>query len=110
MADIERCNFCHRGDDEVDRLVGGASGARICDQCVVAAGRILADPSTPFPGFDGDDDEQLLARLQPAVDLVEAAAQGVQGLVDLLRARGVSWARVGEGLGMSRQAAWERFG
>ncbi|MEZ5244834.1 MAG: hypothetical protein R2707_07045 [Acidimicrobiales bacterium] len=76
----------------------------------MACGRILADPATPFPGFDGDDDEQLIARLQPAVDLVEASSQGLRGLVDLLRSRGVSWARIGVGLGMSRQAAWERFG
>jgi hypothetical protein len=29
--------------------------------------------------------------------------------VGMLRARGVSWTRVGEALGVSKQAAWERF-
>jgi ATP-dependent Clp protease ATP-binding subunit ClpX len=29
--------------------------------------------------------------------------------VDLLRERGVSWAVIGDALGISRQAAWERF-
>jgi ATP-dependent Clp protease ATP-binding subunit ClpX len=29
--------------------------------------------------------------------------------VDELRKREVSWAKIGEALGMSRQAAWERF-
>ncbi|MEO1065148.1 MAG: ClpX C4-type zinc finger protein [Actinomycetota bacterium] len=110
MADQDRCNFCLRGPEEVARLLGGDSGARICDSCVAACGRILADPSVPFPGFAGDDDEQLLGRLAPARDLVEAAALGLQGLVDRLRERGVSWARVGDALGVSRQAAWERFG
>jgi hypothetical protein len=27
----------------------------------------------------------------------------------MLRDRGVSWTRVGEALGVSKQAAWERF-
>jgi hypothetical protein len=29
--------------------------------------------------------------------------------VDLLRQRGMTWTRIGEALGVSRQAAWERF-
>jgi len=29
--------------------------------------------------------------------------------VDTLRARGVSWTRIGAALGVSKQAAWERF-
>jgi hypothetical protein len=29
--------------------------------------------------------------------------------VGMLRARGVSWTRIGEALGVSKQAAWERF-
>jgi hypothetical protein len=27
----------------------------------------------------------------------------------MLRTRGVSWTRIGEALGVSKQAAWERF-
>jgi hypothetical protein len=109
MMAKRRCSFCHKADDEVTRLLGSESGALICDECVVICGRILADPSTPFPGFEADDDEQLLGRLAPARDLVEATAAGLNGLVELLRSRGVSWARIGDALGISRQAAWERF-
>jgi hypothetical protein len=29
--------------------------------------------------------------------------------VSTLRARGVSWTRIGTALGVSKQAAWERF-
>ena len=29
--------------------------------------------------------------------------------VQRLRGRGVTWARIGESLGMTRQSAWERF-
>ena len=33
----------------------------------------------------------------------------VQEQVDVLRKREISWSRIGDALGISRQAAWERF-
>ena len=104
------CSFCLKRSDEVTRMLAGAAGVHICEQCVGACNAILADPSVPFPDFEGDDDEALLARLRPASEQVEASAAGLRGLVDLLRRREVSWARIGDALGVSRQAAWERFG
>jgi hypothetical protein len=56
------------------------------------------------------DDDALLRRLRPAADRVASADAGLHGLVELLRGRQVRWARIGEALGVSRQAAWERFG
>jgi hypothetical protein len=35
-----RCSFCHRRDDDVARLVAGASGY-ICDECVTKCVAIL---------------------------------------------------------------------
>ena len=107
--DVLACSFCLKTSVEVERLLGGP-GAFICDGCVGECDRILADPSIPFPGFDGEDDDALLRRLAPAAGRVAAADAGLRGLVDLLRTREVSWARIGEALGVSRQAAWERFG
>lgn len=103
------CSFCLRTEREVDRLLAGAS-AHICDGCVAACDRILADPTVPFPSMDGADDADLLSRLGPASAHAAAADAGVRGLVELLRHRDVSWARIGEALGVSRQAAWERYG
>lgn len=103
------CSFCLRTSAEVDRLLAGASG-HICDACVRACDQILADPATPFPTMDSDSDASLLARLEPAALGVGAAEAGLRGLVSLLRDRGVSWARIGDGLGVSRQSVWERFG
>lgn len=108
-TDVLACSFCLRPSTEVERLLGGG-GAHICDACVGECARILADPSIPFPGFEGEEDDALLRRLTPAAGRVEAADAGLRGLVDLLRTREVSWARIGESLGVSRQAAWERFG
>lgn len=103
------CSFCLRTADEVTRLLAGQA-AHICDGCVAACDRILADPTVAFPTLADDDDAALLARLAPAAGLEAAAANGLRGLVSLLRARDVSWSRIGDALGTSRQAAWERFG
>ena len=103
------CSFCLRSAAEVDRLLAGAAG-HICDACVAACDRILADPSIPVPTMDGESDDALLARLPAADRNVESADAGLRGLVDLLRTREVSWARIGAALGVSRQAAWQRFG
>ena len=103
------CSFCLRSATEVDRLLAGAAG-HICDACVGACDRILADPSVPFPTMDDESDDALLARLPAADRNVESADAGLRGLVDLLRTREVSWARIGAALGVSRQAAWQRFG
>jgi ATP-dependent Clp protease ATP-binding subunit ClpX len=103
------CSFCLKMADEVDRLLGG-DAVHICDACVGECERILTDPSIPFPGFEQEDDDTLLRRLAPAAARVAAADHGLRGLVDLLRAREVSWARIGAALGVTRQAAWERFG
>ncbi|MEZ5142305.1 MAG: ClpX C4-type zinc finger protein [Acidimicrobiales bacterium] len=109
MDDAElSCSFCLRTAREVDRLLAGAAG-HICDACVAACDRILADPSVPFPSMSAETDESLLARLPAADRNVAAADTGLRGLVDLLRGRDVSWARIGEALGVSRQAAWQRF-
>jgi ATP-dependent Clp protease ATP-binding subunit ClpX len=109
MAPRLGCSFCLRSADEVDRLVGGPA-VHICDVCVQQCNRILADPSIPFPTMRGSADEEVLRRLGPAADRVASAEAGLHGLVRLLRDRQVSWARIGEALGVSRQAAWERFG
>ena len=103
------CSFCLRTADEVDRLLAGAT-AHICDACVGACDRILADPSVPFPPMADSDDDVVLRRLRSAAGHAAAADSGLRGLVDLVRSRDVSWARIGDALGVSRQAAWERFG
>lgn len=37
------CSFCLRSGDEVQELLAGASGARICERCVDACNRIIAE-------------------------------------------------------------------
>ncbi|WP_181175746.1 hypothetical protein [Mesorhizobium sp. B2-3-4] len=45
----------------------------------------------------------------PTDETIQDKGRYLQLLVDTLRSRKVSWARIGGRLGVSRQSAWERF-
>jgi ATP-dependent Clp protease ATP-binding subunit ClpX len=103
------CSFCRKDQDRVEKLIAGP-GIYICDACVGLCNRILAGKKTPpFAGWESLSDRELLATLVPAAKAVDTVREVLQEHVDLLRSRGVSWAQIGEALGISRQAAWERF-
>jgi hypothetical protein len=63
-----------------------------------------------FAGWDTLKDDDLLANLDKSQAAFEGARVVLQQQIDVLRKREVSWQRIGEALGVSRQAAWERFG
>ncbi|WP_293906064.1 hypothetical protein [Phenylobacterium sp.] len=54
--------------------------------------------------------DQLLTVLKGYNTAGERVDQAMQHVADILRERHVSWAAIGETLGVSRQAAWKRFG
>lgn len=56
------------------------------------------------------DREAALARLAEAVAAQRRAEQAIDGAVHGVREAGGTWAEIGECLGMSRQAAHERWG
>ena len=103
-----RCSFCRKTDAQVSRLIAGPK-VYICDSCVGTCNRILEATPSSFRGWDAMSDEQLLGSLKPCLATVEATRQVLQAQIDALRKRGVSWAAIGDSLGVSRQAAWERF-
>lgn len=39
------CSFCCKSDAEVEKLVAGAGGGHICDECAEIAVRIMRAPS-----------------------------------------------------------------
>ena len=103
------CSFCRKSAAEVEKLIGGP-GVYICDACVGLCNKILAGKPTPgFAGWESLSDAQLLNALRPSEIAVDAAREVLQAQVEILRAREVSWDRIGGALGISRQAAWERF-
>jgi hypothetical protein len=52
--------------------------------------------------------ESFLA-LKPAEASLDAMRSVLQAQIDTLRTRGISWSRIGDALGVSRQAARELF-
>jgi hypothetical protein len=104
-----RCTFCRKNRQQVEMLVAGP-GVHICDACVALASRLLTGkPTAAFDGWKALDDEELLATLPATAEAVDAAADKLHEHVELLRKRSVSWERIAGALGVSRQAAWERF-
>jgi hypothetical protein len=103
------CSFCRKDSKHVAKLIGGP-GVYICDECVEKCNQILAEqPTPPFRGWASLSVEELLRALRPSEAAVDDVRDVLQEQIDLLRERGVSWTRIGEALGISRQAAWERF-
>jgi ATP-dependent protease Clp ATPase subunit len=103
-----RCSFCGKTDKEVARLVAGPF-VHICDGCIAACNKILEATPATFAGWDKMTSEQLLDGLKTAEATVEATRAVLQAMIEELRQRKVSWEAIGKALGMSRQAAWERF-
>jgi len=103
-----KCSFCGKSDREVTRLIGGP-GVYICDACVGICNRILEGTPVAFLGWQDMTDDQLLGALKIAEATVDAARALLQAQIEELRRREVSWDTIGNALGVSRQAAWERF-
>ena len=103
-----RCSFCGKSADKVDRLIAGPK-VHICDACVGVCNRILDAVPEGHGAWADMSNEQLLAALKPANAAMKATRQILQTQVDILRSREISWAEIGTALGISRQAAWDRF-
>jgi hypothetical protein len=109
-----RCSFCNKDQRTVAKLIAGPD-VYICDECVDLCNEIITMDLAPEFGREGgpvaderSDDELLtvLARIQAKTSHADAA---VHRHVAILRERGISWTRIGQALGVSKQAAWERF-
>jgi hypothetical protein len=106
-----RCSFCGKGKDKVRRLVAGP-GVFICDQCVQLCNDVLRSEGqrgelSIVP--DSEVAEVLLEELRINAAGLKQSEDQLQRAVDLLRKNQVAWSRIGEAIGTSRQAAWERF-
>ena len=103
------CSFCTKDKDSVAKLIAGP-GVYICSECVGLCDLILADePAPAFGSWNEQPDDQMLASLTKIQAAVSQADAAVHDHVAVLRDRGISWTRIGEALGVSKQAAWERF-
>ena len=107
-GDLLRCSFCSKDQKSVAKLIAGP-GVYICDECVDLCNEIIHDELEHPSDSSDEPDDELLASLARRQAVVQQAETGVREHVAILRRRGISWTRIGETLGVSKQAAWERF-
>jgi ATP-dependent Clp protease ATP-binding subunit ClpX len=106
------CSFCGKSQHDVEKLIAGPGAIFICDDCVGLCNQYIAGAPPDLSGFTPVKDwptERLLSLLAPVNATVDGQRGHLQTVVDSLRKREVSWAVIAEQLGVSRQAAWERF-
>jgi hypothetical protein len=107
------CSFCGRRGGGDTKLAGGL-GAMICLDCVEyfhtvsqSTERVTAMTRPPWNEMS---DTELLVKLPLILQSADQNMKFAREWVDLIRSRKVSWAAIGNALGVSRQSAWERFG
>ena len=106
------CSFCGKEWSEDNPFAGGY-GAQICRECIARYDFMLNDPAerarTNRPVWDEMSVDELLETLPNIVRTANQVDQFLHEWVEMLHERGASWQRIGLTLGVSRQAAWERF-
>ncbi len=110
---VTRCSFCAKEEPEIAQMVAGP-GVCICNECVTLCAQIFAagkgaDGDAELPYWESMSDEELLAHLPRIASVAAQVEDNLRVWVQRLRDRRVSWARIGQSLGMARQSAWERF-
>ena len=107
------CSFCLKSPGAVAKMIGGP-GVFICNECVGLCDDILAQEGESKPDAVASwqqrlSDEELLSHLPKIASTAEQVEQHLTAWVREARQRGITWTRIGESLGMTRQSAWERF-
>jgi ATP-dependent Clp protease ATP-binding subunit ClpX len=110
------CSFCTKPSSAVAKVIAGP-GVYICNECVQLCNDILVKeqqapppPGTQLPAREeAMTDEEILSLLPRIASASAQTDASLQRLVTVLRGRGVTWARIGAALQITRQSAWERF-
>jgi hypothetical protein len=111
LPDALHCSFCGKPQHEVAKLIAGPF-VFICDECVEICNDVIASRPITDKGYKKPlerSTDQLLLLMGSVNYAADASRDFLQQVVDTLRSREVSWADIGQHLGVSRQSAWERF-
>jgi ATP-dependent Clp protease ATP-binding subunit ClpX len=109
------CSFCATpGGPGTDVPLVGGLGAQICQSCIDTFHEILHDEERMAAArgvmpWDRMSDAEVLAALPQILASAEQNTSFAQEWVEMLHDRGITWAEIGRVLGVTRQAAWERF-
>ena len=110
------CSFCGKPGSAVAKVIAGP-GVYICNECIQLCNNILeqeqqtpSPPGTQLPAREETMTDEEILNLLPRIASTSAQTDAsLQRLVTVLRGRGVTWARIGAALQITRQSAWERF-
>lgn len=109
------CSFCGvSGGPGTDVPLIGGLGAQVCVPCVeefhaLVHDEVRVDAVRRTMPWERMSDPEVLATLPQILASADQNSAFAQEWVDMLRERRISWAEIGRVLGVSRQAAWERF-
>jgi hypothetical protein len=86
----------------------------ICDECIGLADAIIEEyrdkpVELRLPMWGAMTDEEMLAHIPRIAAVGDQVEANLRTWVQELRRRGVTWAKIGAALGITRQSAWERF-
>ena len=113
-TNVERktCSFCGQQGKKGMRLAGGL-GAMMCETCVEHYHEVFGSSSkaarAAAPPWEAMSDAEVLSNLPLISRTSEQVAEFLVEWVEYARSRKLSWAEIGQAMGISRQAAWERF-
>jgi hypothetical protein len=113
---ITSCSFCDKPSAAVEKLVAGPA-VYICNECVDLSATIIADAahSTPEESerrqaqFASPSAEDILHLLPGAARLAARVEADLSRKVGRLRELGTAWPQIADALGMSTDAARQRF-
>ncbi|WP_395367106.1 hypothetical protein ACHGLA_00020 [Streptomyces sp. YH02] len=89
-------------------------GVYVCDECVALADRIVSEalgkpPTQSTHAWNSMTDEEILHHLPSVAAHIDRTEAELHTRIQELRRRGVTWTRIGDTFGITRQSAWERF-
>lgn len=106
------CSFCGLVGDKDTKFAGGL-GAMMCEDCLESYHEVFSSAertaAVRHPPWDHMTDADLLSKLPLISMTADQVNEFLRQWVVLLRSRKLSWAEIGKVMGVSRQAAWERF-
>lgn len=80
-----KCSFCHKKQDEVNRLIAGPSQVYICDECVMLCQEIISDSSdqkvAPLEGAAGLN----ASKSKLSVDFLKRSTAAMHAIDEMLR-------------------------
>jgi hypothetical protein len=106
------CSFCGLVGTRDTKFAGGL-GAMMCQDCLEYYHQAFATKkrlaAISHPPWESMTDAELLSKLPLIAATSDQVEVFLRDWIKLVRARNISWAEIGKVMGISRQAAWERF-